>query len=88
MTGKLQVQRIVKDLRKENCIHNDIKPHDILVKDGQIMLVDYSWASLGKDFTLGIGLNNRKKPAGFYNNLTWVVRHLKMPAQTRIHHVK
>jgi len=40
-----QVKRILSGLRYYNCSHNDIKPEDILIKDGVINLVDFGWAT-------------------------------------------
>ena len=34
-----------ENLNKENCSHNDIKPSDLLVLDGKIMLIDFQWAT-------------------------------------------
>jgi serine/threonine protein kinase len=64
---KEQMQEILTYLAEKQCSHNDIKPGEILVLDGKLMLVDFGWATkigdpipeqwprkLGGDFRLGI----------------------------------
>jgi serine/threonine protein kinase len=36
---------ILENLREYKCNHNDIKPYDILVNNGKLMLVDFGWAT-------------------------------------------
>ena len=40
-----QIHDIINNLNKEKCSHNDIKPSDLLVLDGKIMLIDFQWAT-------------------------------------------
>ena len=42
---ELQVKYIVKTLRVYGCSHNDIKPREIVVKDKNLYLVDFGWAT-------------------------------------------
>ena len=39
-----QIEYIISELARHNCRHNDIKPQEILVRDGKIRLVDFGWA--------------------------------------------
>ncbi len=41
-----QMEYILGYLKSVNCNHNDIKPSEILVKDGKLYLIDYNWATL------------------------------------------
>lgn len=41
----LQSAEILSELRAAGLQHNDIKPSDLCVKDGTIMLVDFEWAT-------------------------------------------
>lgn len=40
-----QMMNILNKLDEIDCSHNDIKPSDILVKEGQLMLIDFQWAT-------------------------------------------
>jgi len=42
---KNQIREIVDKLIEYGCSHNDIKPREIVVKDGIISLVDFGWAT-------------------------------------------
>ena len=58
---KAQITQIIKDLHSVNCRHNDFKAANILVdQHGKISLIDFAWASLGDDFSCGIGIDNRE----------------------------
>ena len=41
---KNQIEEILYKLKEINCSHNDIKPTDLLVLNGMIMLIDFQWA--------------------------------------------
>ena len=41
---KTQIEKILYKLKEINCSHNDIKPTDLLVLNGMIMLIDFQWA--------------------------------------------
>lgn len=44
-----QLVEITRSLKENNCSHNDITESEILVKDGNITLCDFGWASnIGK----------------------------------------
>jgi serine/threonine protein kinase len=38
-------------LNKFNVQHRDIKPDNLMVKDGVIKLIDFGWARLNSDYT-------------------------------------
>lgn len=57
-----QLQTILHDLRQERIQHNDIKRQELLVHNGRVMLIDYGWASLGKDYSCCQGFDPRIKP--------------------------
>ena len=40
-----QTEAILGRLSAAKCRHNDIKPEDLLVRDGRVVLADYGWAS-------------------------------------------
>ena len=42
---KEQIERILDKLQEINCSHNDIKPTDLLVLNGIIILIDFQWAN-------------------------------------------
>ena len=44
-----QRDRILGVLAQHNCRHNDIKPSEILVLNGRLMLIDFGWASLASE---------------------------------------
>ena len=39
-----QMSEILAVMFRVGVRHNDIKPHDILVQDGQLHLIDFGWA--------------------------------------------
>ena len=39
-----QRDKILEELKKYNCRHNDIKPGEILIKDGKLNIIDFGWA--------------------------------------------
>lgn len=42
---RVQSEYILKCLKLENCSHNDIKPENLLIKDGILHLIDFQWAT-------------------------------------------
>ena len=42
---KIQIKTILDKLKDINCSHNDIKPTDLLFLNGNIMLIDFQWAT-------------------------------------------
>ena len=45
---------ILDDMKSLNMKHNDIKPQEVLVKDGRIHLCDFGWCSIEDDLSLKI----------------------------------
>lgn len=43
---KEQAEEILATLDDVGCAHNDIKPDDILVKDGVLYLIDFNWSTI------------------------------------------
>ena len=39
-----QIDKILAELRKFNCRHNDIKPSELVIKNNRLNLVDFGWA--------------------------------------------
>lgn len=55
-----QMVYILDVLKDQNISHNDIKPTDILVQDGKLMLIDFGWAinidnQIPDDWPISIG---------------------------------
>jgi len=46
---KEQLVQVLIDLRANNVIHRDIKPDNLMVKDGVVKLIDFGWARLVDD---------------------------------------
>jgi len=44
-----QTEQILKDLASIPCCHNDIKPEEIMIKDGKIHLVDFHHATATRE---------------------------------------
>ena len=42
---EVQINIILNKLIEINCAHNDIKPTDLLIQDGKIILIDFQWAT-------------------------------------------
>ena len=42
---QIQINTILNGLKEVNCAHNDIKPTDLLIKEGIIILIDFQWAT-------------------------------------------
>lgn len=42
---EVQMEYIIEELDKYNCSHNDVKPEEILVKEGKLYLIDFGWAT-------------------------------------------
>lgn len=53
-----QCREILDVLNKADVVHRDIKPDNIHIKNGQIVLIDFGWASSKKD------VNSRPKKSG------------------------
>jgi len=52
-----QMRRILEDLKRFDIQHNDIKVDEILVKDGNLYLCDFGWASIHHNLSCGVGFN-------------------------------
>jgi len=49
-----QVTKIITDIKNEGLHHNDIKPVEVLVKNGKVYVIDFGWMSKGhNDWTCG-----------------------------------
>jgi tRNA A-37 threonylcarbamoyl transferase component Bud32 len=46
---KWQVEEIVRILRIANVVHRDIRPDNLMVRDGLIQLIDFGWATTFED---------------------------------------
>lgn len=74
---KVQVVQICQLLRSCSLRHNDIKPEEVLVKDGTLVLVDFSWVS-GLDETPPADYQPFLKKANDQHDLITAI--LKAPA--------
>ena len=66
---KKQLSNIIKELKKLNIKHNDIK-HDseILLLNNIIYLCDFGWATINNNLHCNINLCNKPKPFGIIND--------------------
>jgi len=60
-----QAKEILDGLKKYGCSHNDIKPSELMVKDGKVYLIDFGWATtIGEEipdnFPTALGADYRK----------------------------
>lgn len=69
-----QLSRILQDLRLLNIQHNDIKPAELLVKNGKLFLCDYGWASINNCLGCGQNFYNGHKSGNIYNDNELVTR--------------
>ena len=56
---KKQLQLILKQLKKNNCFHSDIKPENLLVKKKKLKLIDFSQSIKFTDLEKNVFLKNR-----------------------------
>lgn len=56
---KNQLQSILKQLKKNNCFHSDIKPENLLVKKKKLKLIDFSQSMKFTDLKKNVFLKNR-----------------------------
>ena|GEM_PF-3585338 len=82
---QLQADHILAVLKQYGCCHNDIKPEDILVRDGRLFLIDFGWATklgdaippdwpqtIGEQYRLGI--HHFDDRHAFYSSIGDVMR--------------
>jgi len=66
---KKQLSNIIKELKKLNIKHNDIKHNsEILLLNNIIYLCDFGWATINNNLHCDINLSNKPKPAGIIND--------------------
>jgi RIO-like serine/threonine protein kinase len=58
----LQIDKIINILKSENISHCDIKKEELLVKDNNLYIVDWGWATINNNWDCGIGLCDLEKP--------------------------
>jgi predicted Ser/Thr protein kinase len=69
-----KINKILDDMKKLGIKHNDICKNnntqsEILVKEGELYLVDYGWATIKDDYTWGNSkMMNKEKPYGIIDN--------------------
>jgi len=78
---KCQAEEILQALKDVNIVHRDIIPRNLLIKDGVIKLIDFSWSGhpdedtskfpgrLGTDFRKYPGFDDRYS---LYKSLEWI----------------
>ena len=62
-----QILQILLTLNEYNCLYNDWKPENVLVKNGKLYLIDFGWCPIIKqDFTCGGKVKSllKNKPSG------------------------
>lgn len=69
-----QLQSILDDLKKDNLQHNDIKPAEVLINNGQLYLVDYGWMTINNDWSCGNKFPTKKKPSHIFFDHTAMKR--------------
>lgn len=63
-----QLEDILNCLERMNIKHNDIKPDEILVKDGQVHLIDFGWMNINDDWSCNQGFDSRVKPSHYFQD--------------------
>ena len=64
-----QFVKILKDMKKLNMQHNDIKKNnEVLVIGNKIYICDFGWASINNKLGCGIGLWDGEKPWGIIDD--------------------
>jgi tRNA A-37 threonylcarbamoyl transferase component Bud32 len=62
-----QLLDIILALEKHNCLYNDWKPENVLVRDSKLYLIDFGWCpKIVQDFTCSRKINSalNSKPSG------------------------
>ena len=74
----IQFNQILKDMRRINVQHNDIKMGELLIdKDKKLYLCDFGWASVNGNMNCGINIWNcyyKNKPGGWYDDNNTLTR--------------
>jgi len=66
---KKQLSNIIKELKKLNIKHNDIKHNsEILLLNNTVYLCDFGWATINNNLHCNINLCNKPKPSGIIND--------------------
>ena len=70
-----QLENIAQELDRMDCSHNDIKPSDLLLLDGKIMLIDFQWATnindpIPKNWPKYIGRKYNSSNKGYNNSIS------------------
>ena len=66
---KKQLSNIIKEIKKLNIKHNDIKHNsEILLLNDSIYLCDFGWATINGNLDCNINLSNKYKPCGLIND--------------------
>lgn len=66
---KKQLSNIIKEIKKLNIKHNDIKHNsEILLLNDSIFLCDFGWATINGNLDCNINLSNKYKPCGLIND--------------------
>ena len=66
---KKQLSNIIKELKKLNIKHNDIKHNsEILLLNNTIYLCDFGWGTINNNLHCNINLCNKAKPSGIIND--------------------
>ena len=58
-------EQILRDMEALGLQHNDIKQCELLIKDGELFICDFGWASLHNDHGCGQELWHGQKPGGY-----------------------
>jgi len=79
-----QAERILSNLRASGCCHNDIKPGEILVKNGRLMLCDFGWSTrvgepIPSDWPPVLG-GQFKSPDGFDDRYSFIKSLRELPS--------
>tara|TARA_B000000477_G_scaffold103377_1_gene92858 strand:+ start:1720 stop:2313 length:594 start_codon:yes stop_codon:yes gene_type:complete len=66
---KNQLSNIIKELKKLNIKHNDIKHNsEILLLNNTVYLCDFGWATINNNLHCNINLCNKPKPSGIIDD--------------------
>ncbi|WP_280565120.1 hypothetical protein, partial [Chromohalobacter sp. 48-RD10] len=63
-----QLESLLDTMRSFSCVHNDLSLDEVLVKDGNIKIIDFGWASIAGDYSCNGNVAGPKKGREFFDD--------------------